>query len=238
LGSSNPSESELLLQRLAELKADNHADARARLEAINQTLTPQWHEGMHVRIDRLSRGAASSRSKLPKLYGLMEEFGELRAPHVSCKAGCSTCCERIPVEISDLEAKHIAMVTGRPVAAVSPGRHSRLDFKDTPCPFLVDLRCSIYEHRPYPCRSLASIDRDALTCSSLNTNLTIAKDPRAVPVTMTRMDMFDPLYREINSRAGTAWADIRQFFPTPTHRRAEASHGAHAAGSALEAPHR
>lgn len=207
-------ESNLTLQRLAELKADNHTEARARLAAIEAVMTPQWRTTMHTKIEGLSKEASSARSKLPKLYALMEVVGELRAPHVSCKAGCSACCRIIPVEISEQEARHIAAATGRASVTLPPGRHTNLSRVDKPCPFLVEDKCSIYEHRPYNCRSLAAVDRDALACSDENSALTHAKDPRAVPVTMTKMQAFDPLYRELTDKKGMAWADIRQFFPS------------------------
>lgn len=213
MDTSNKQESESLLERLAELKADNHAEGLARLKAINNALTPEWSESMRSRINELSKTASSPRSKLPKLYALVEEFSEIRAPFVSCKAGCSSCCKRIPVEISDLEAKHISMATGIASVNLPPGRHTSFDFQNTPCSFLVNDRCSIYPHRPYNCRSLAVVDRDALTCSDLNTELTIAKDTRAVPAVMSKAAQFDPLHRELTSRKGTVWADIRQFFP-------------------------
>lgn len=206
-------ESADLLARLAELKADNQAEGLARLAAIDEAMTPPWRAAMQGRIDGLVHQASSPRTKLPKVYALMEEFGELRAPHVSCKTGCSTCCRRIPVEISDLEAEHISKATGIAHVALPPGRHTRMGFVDTPCPFLVNDLCSIYEHRPFNCRSLASVDRDALTCSDLNTELTRAKDPRAVPVVMSRTPQFDPVYLKLTRRGGAAWADIRQFFP-------------------------
>jgi Fe-S-cluster containining protein len=211
---ANVNVSPLMLQRLAELKADDHAESKRKLEAIEAAMTPQWRQSMHERINSLSRQASAPRSKLPKLYLLMEEVGELRSEHVSCKAGCSACCRTIPVEISDLEARHIAAATGKQMANLPPGRHTRLQDVSTPCPFLLENQCSIYEHRPYNCRSLAAVDRDALSCSDENTALTRAKDPRAVPVVMTKMQAFDPLYREIIGRKPVAWADIRQFFPT------------------------
>lgn len=205
--------SEAKLQQLAELKADNHVEAKRKLEAIEEAMTPRWKEAMHARMADLSRQASAPRSKLPKLYLLMEEVGELRSQHVSCKAGCSACCRTIPVEISDLEARHIAAGTGKAIANLPPGRQATLRDVNTPCPFLLENRCSIYEYRPYNCRSLAAVDRDALSCSDENTALTRAKDPRAVPVVMTKMQAFDPLYRDIVGRKPVAWADIRQFFP-------------------------
>lgn len=205
--------SDSMLQRLAELKADNHVESKRKLAAIEEAMTPQWKKSMHERVAGLSSQASSPRSKLPKLYLLMEEVGELRSQHVACKAGCSACCRTIPVEISDLEARHIAAATGKAMAKLPAGRHTVLQNVQTPCPFLLENQCSIYEHRPYNCRSLAAVDRDALSCSEENTALTRAKDPRAVPVVMTKMKAFDPLYLEIIGRKPVAWADIRQFFP-------------------------
>jgi Fe-S-cluster containining protein len=209
----NTQDSNPVMQGLAALKADNHVEARARLAAIEAAMTPEWQASMRSRIDSLAREASAARSKLPKLYALMEVVGDLRGPHVSCKAGCSACCRIIPVEISDLEARHLAAATGRKMRELPPGRHTQLSHVDRHCPFLKDDRCTVYEHRPYNCRSLAAVDRDALACSDENSALTQAKDPRAVPVTMTKMQAFDPLYRDLTSRKGAVLADIRQFFP-------------------------
>lgn len=201
------------LAGLAELKADNHAEGLAKLEAIQQAMSPAWHEATQARIHALTHAAASPRTKLPKLFALVNEFSDVRDPHVACKAGCSACCRRIPVEITDLEARHISQVTGIPMVNLPPGRHTSMDFINQPCTFLVNDRCSIYEHRPFHCRSLASVDRGALTCSDLNIDLTIQKDPRAVAVVMSKAQMFEPLYQSITVSARMVRADIRKFFP-------------------------
>ena len=201
------------LAGLAALQADNHAEGLARLEAIQQALPPTWQASAQARIHDLAHTAGSARTKLPKLYALVNEFSALRDPHVSCTAGCSACCRRIPVEITDLEARHISQVTGIPMVNLPPGRHTSMDFINQPCTFLVNDRCSIYEHRPFHCRSLASVDRDALTCSDLNIDLTIKKDPRAVAVVMSKAQMFEPLYQSITGTGRVVRADIRSFFP-------------------------
>lgn len=217
MGDIHPTPDASMMQRLAERKAQVRAESNARLAAIEAAMTPQWKALMHTKMADLQHKAASPRSKLPKLYLLMEEVGGIRAPHLACNAGCSACCQDIPVEISDLEAKHISAATGRAHVNLPPGRHTlpgkATERASTPCPFLVDARCSIYEFRPYNCRSLGVVDQDALTCCTDNTRLTRANDPRAVPVPMTKMQAFDPLYRELSQRPNTVWADIRQFFP-------------------------
>jgi Fe-S-cluster containining protein len=221
MDSINADDASSMTRRLAERKAQGRTEAVARLAAIEEKMTPEWKAGMHTKIAHLTREASSPRSKLPKLYALMEVVGEVRAPHLACNAGCAACCRTIPVEISDLEAKHIATVIGRAPAALRPGRHTipgnSPRHVNSPCPFLIENRCSIYEHRPYNCRSLAVVDRDALTCNEENTALARANDPRAVPVPMTKMQAFDSTYVGLTDRPGTVWADIRQFFPTPTN---------------------
>lgn len=214
---THPDGADSVIQRLIERKAEGRTESAARLAAIEKDMTPQWKASMQARIVKLNHEAASPRTKLPKLYAMMEEVAAVRAPHLACSAGCNACCRTIPVEISDLEARHIAHMTGRTMASLPPGRHTIAGHSpkhvNTPCPFLDGNLCSIYEHRPYNCRSLAVVDRDALTCSEENTALTRAKDPRAVPVPMTKMQAFDPSYAALTDRAGTIWADIRQFFP-------------------------
>lgn len=217
---THPDDSNSVIQRLIERKAEGRTESATRLAAIDKDMTPQWKVSMQAKIVKLNLEASAPRSKLPKLYAMMEEVAAVRAPHLACSAGCNACCRTIPVEISDLEARHIAHKTGRVMASLPPGRHTTAGpsakHVNTPCPFLVDNLCSIYEHRPYNCRSLAVVDRDALTCSEENTALARAKDPRAVPVPMTKMQAFDPSYATLTDRAGAVWADIRQFFPAPS----------------------
>lgn len=215
----HPDDTDSVIQRLVERKAEGRTESTSRLAAIDKDMTPEWKASMQARIAKLNHEASSPRSKLPRLYAMMEEVAAVRAPHLACAAGCTACCRTIPVEISDLEARHIAHATGRVMATLPPGRHTIPGHSprhvNTPCPFLVDNLCSIYEHRPYNCRSLAVVDRDALTCSEENTALARAKDPRAAPVPMTKMQALDPSYAALTDRSGTVWADIRQFFPAP-----------------------
>ena len=50
---------------------------------------------------------SSKRTKLHKIYHLMEELGQIRAPYIACDKGCSDCC-KMNVKISQIEANHIA----------------------------------------------------------------------------------------------------------------------------------
>jgi Fe-S-cluster containining protein len=135
-----------------------------------------------------------------------------------CKEGCDACCH-MATGITLQEAQAIAATTGRAMT-VPPDlvgmqaiELDRIKYNGVPCVFLEDHRCSIYEHRPYPCRVHFSVDRDNLLC-------------QIVPGEAIRMPSYD------NSRfnvlallangdpRGYLMADIRDFFvPQPKHGR-------------------
>lgn len=208
---------EQVIELLVARTASGREGALSRVRAIAEKMTPEWDADMRRKIVNLRNTNASPKTKLPKLYQLMETVAHLRAPHLACKAGCDACCRTIPVEISELEAKNISSISGREFVKLKPGRHTIQGFdkkwRNTPCPFLKEGLCSIYEYRPYSCRSLGVADIDELACDPVNTELARKGDPRAVAVSMTKMQAFDPIYQEINAGPNAAWGDIRQFFP-------------------------
>jgi Fe-S-cluster containining protein len=84
---------------------------------------------------------------LQTLYDFMDELNEFISKYTPCQKGCDPCCH-IRVDISSLEAQYIQLKTGipcrdKPISAVKV---------NTPCPFLKDHCCSIYQYRPYVCR--------------------------------------------------------------------------------------
>lgn len=74
----------------------------------------------------------------------------------------------------------------------------------SPCPFLVNDACSIYEARPMACRLLLNLDDDALLCQSI--------PGQAVPVPYANSDQLKTLY--LMAQVALPLADIRDFFPT------------------------
>jgi hypothetical protein len=82
---------------------------------------------------------------------------------------------------------------------------------DTPCTFLVDNACSIYEHRPFVCRNFTNIDIDPLLCGTENWALQRLNDPRATGIPTLGAG---PLLDAFNTISGRdVVGDIRDFFP-------------------------
>ncbi len=148
---------------------------------------------------------ASARSKIGKIYRLMDQIAEVRAPHVACAGKCADCC-RMNVSISGLEAKLIAEATGRKAATVEDSvKHEQHRFVGVPCPFLSDDLCTIYEHRPLVCRNHASFYATAKWCAPEHSLRTDAP--------MVNFSGIDEAYFAVSGRDRMILADIRDFFP-------------------------
>lgn len=122
------------------------------------------------------------------------------------KSNCSHCCNT-PVVMIRLEAGIIAGEIGRKVH--NPKEYSREynpAYIGTPCPFLVDGKCSIYASRPLACRLQFNLDADDLLC-----HLFPDEAPISVPY-FNRMD-YDMLeILAVGPEHAQRFADIRDFF--------------------------
>ena len=135
----------------------------------------------------------------------------------ACKNRCSHCCH-IPVVISGTEAqmigRHVDIKPTHPTRAVSladfddlEGASSAVDaLKDrpfSPCPFLKDGACSVYEVRPMVCRLLVNLDDDDLLCRLVPQN--------AIPVPYANAQTLKGFF--LLAQPSAVLADIRDYFP-------------------------
>jgi len=88
-----------------------------------------------------------------RIHRVLDDFMAKRVNRfLSCRKGCSYCCNNA-VEILALEAVYISNKTNTEFRI---GRHP-VDHS-SPCPFLKDNLCSIYEYRPLVCRTYGSLE--------------------------------------------------------------------------------
>lgn len=164
------------------------------------------------RIDVVVHENAGWRSKRRKLIKIVDEAAAAIYPHTPCGAGCSHCC-KTSVMIHGDEAREIAKLTGRSVSQV-PIRHPdqirKLNFEmkylSSPCPFLVDDKCSIYSVRPYVCRQQHSLDDTPAQCDTTK----VALSESSVPHFNLKYLEFAVAY--VSAKAGEPIGDIREFF--------------------------
>lgn len=156
----------------------------------------------------LNRLNAKPLVKLARIRKSVETLFSYANEFVACKKGCSDCCHQ-SIEMSNLEAEYIAQKTGiSPVNLTQPPRRDPLSFSGkTPCPFLKQGACSIYEFRPIICRLHVNLDVDDYWCRLENWHVPGGVVPK--PTFRSISDAFI----ELNEKTHGVIADIRDFFP-------------------------
>jgi len=182
------------------------ATSKARLADFLSVLDPAIDKRDDILGSTLLNENSSARSKLGKIYALLNDVGEAATRFVACGKGCAGCC-KMNVSITSIEAERLAVVTGRKMARLhQPIAHVEDRFAGVPCPFLVDEACSVYEARPYACRAHFSFDTTAYWC----------QPERAYVGGMGQLTLggATQAYVGIAERSSVGgFADIRDFFP-------------------------
>lgn len=124
---------------------------------------------------------SSLRSKYTKIEKVTDETMELLVPFVPCGSGCSHCCKQAVI-ITDFEANRISEFIKVACRKVGEVTRSKIDamvqrYKSQPCPFLSTAgTCTIYEVRPFVCRSHHTISSNPEVCDiSENQDAEVAK---------------------------------------------------------------
>ena len=210
---------EMTLEKALDLwNGEGAAPDTSRLPAHIQERVPQAAEHASVmaeignqvdasRVGAFIEAAAASKTTPKRVHYLQratQSLANIYGPLSACRSRCSHCCH-IPVKITQAEAAYLGKKSCRtPAAANALAVEPVIVGYESPCPFLVDSKCSVYEYRPAVCRSHLNMDRDNLLCQ-LQPGLNVP-----VPYLDTR-----PLVAAAFAILGPAQpiADIRQWFP-------------------------
>lgn len=195
------------MSELDEEVAEGRVVAESRRAAFLAAVPKSLLDREDAIAGEVARENASTRSKLKRVYRLMDEIAFYRVEHVACRRACSACC-RMNITITALEAEAIAAATGRAAAHVTGTiAHPQDEFVGSPCPFLVAEECSIYEDRPLSCRKHASYFTTEKWCSPPHLN--------TVQAPLVRFGGLDEALAMLSAKKGAVvFADIRDFFGT------------------------
>jgi uncharacterized protein len=182
--------------------------ASAKLDDFFSSVEPELKSYVESLPLRISKMNARSSIKLKVVLDTVDRLYDHAANFAACKKGCSHCCH-VSVPIADFEARYIGEnINTAPVSLQHSIRHDLSEFSDkTPCPFLKDNACSIYEFRPMTCRIHVNFDIDNYWCLYENWNNPDAIIPRPT------IHVFSAAYQQLAGKLKPIMADIRDYFP-------------------------
>jgi len=185
-----------------------HEYASANLDNFFASVPPQLKEHVVSLPQRISKMNARIPIKLQEVLHTADQIFSHAAGFAACARGCGHCCH-VSVPITDYEARYIGdNLHISPVELKHSIRHDLKEFSSkTPCPFLKNSECSIYEYRPLTCRMHMNFDVDNYWCLHENWNKPEAVVPRPT---------INPLinaYHLLPGKTMPIIGDIRDFFP-------------------------
>ncbi|MCA6448792.1 MAG: YkgJ family cysteine cluster protein [Chitinophagaceae bacterium] len=83
------------------------------------------------------------------------------SPRINC-TDCGNCCKSLMVLINDTEADNLSRHLGQSredfdQAYLEKGSNGLMIMNRMPCPFLIDRKCSVYEHRFEGCKEFPAL---------------------------------------------------------------------------------
>ena len=184
----------------------------AELNAIKNLALAETENGDAIlgtlaKTKRSFSGISPIKHKWRQLRELAAKFSDQISPYSACKNGCSHCCNK-SVMVTRSEARLIALCIGTPIdeSVVTHGIKDKGELTShhgIPCTFLIEGKCSIYQHRPLVCRMLVNMDSNELLC-----NL-VPNTP--VPVPYLNNSSFKMFVADLIGQKKLA--DLREWFP-------------------------
>ncbi len=141
-----------------------------------------------------------------KIQAYIDSCFAAQEPYICCKEGCAMCCETGLYPISQLEFAYMKLgmsklhpeILGKISNNISTAKKLQQNENNTEkfykCPFLVDKKCCIYEHRGLVCRSYGLLifsDDDKATapcCASLGLNYSQVYDVAEKKISQAMLD--------------------------------------------------
>lgn len=187
---------------------DRRRLASEKLDRFFGTVPAEIRQSVQSLPQRIERLNARVPVKLQEILRTADQIFNYAGQFAACARGCGHCCH-VHVPIADFEAQYIGHHIGAtPIALKQSAPHERKEFSEsTPCVFLKDGECSIYESRPLTCRMHLNFDIDNFWCRHDNWNKPEAEIPR--PDIHPLMDA----YHMLAGKTRPIVADIRDFFP-------------------------
>jgi uncharacterized protein len=187
------------------------AYAKRTLGAFYDAITLQEQSEISTSLKRIIMSNSRLVAKVSQLYAVVDKTFRHSSGLAACARGCSHCCY-IAVKITRPEAELIGERVGIAPTDVrnSQSRDPKSFSRATPCPFLKNEECSIYEVRPFECRVNFNFDRDSYWCQVENWDKPGAGIPKPIiaPIAMAYAAI-----AQADPRNGIV-ADIRDFFPS------------------------
>jgi uncharacterized protein len=182
--------------------------ADKQLDAFFDSVTPELKNHVTSLPKRIKNISARPVIRLKEILNTADQIFDQAGKFAACARGCGHCCH-VSVPITQFEARYMGENLGiTPVELQQSVKHELTEFgSHTPCPFLKQGECSIYEHRPLTCRMHMNFDVDNYWCLHENWNKPEAEIPRP-----TIQPLIDAYHATI-SNVAPIMGDIRDFFP-------------------------
>lgn len=185
--------------RTKEKKSNKHY--KKPEEVILPPIPKELDDNFLKLLNRLKNMQSVPIDLLEQIYLFMEEHNKFVSTFSVCEKGCSACCN-IPVNVSRLEAEYIHQKTGHKLS-----NRTILKTGRSPCPFLAsDGSCSIYQYRPYNCRTFHTLDNPKY-CSTDENHAVYGVSSMGYGSTM--MAQLASIIRHVNKGE---YKDIRAYF--------------------------